>query len=109
MKKELVMMHRRFLRWLCDARQLAALKRFTQAYRALKQCRKEINRLFDDLLGDGPNGPISWTELQFMLPAYQREVIPIKTRATAARHALGNTIRECRSLGIPRWQIRLAV
>lgn len=103
------MLFSRVLRYTCDARQLAALQHASAAAKALRRARREAYRLFDILLGDGPCGPISWNVLQHMIPAYRIEVTPIHRRADIGRRCLGAALRQCRTLHIPRWQVRLAL
>lgn len=103
------MLFSKVLRWACDAHQLATLREVSTAGCELRAARHEADELYDVLLGDGPGGPSSWSVIQYMIPAYRRDVIPIRRRADVARHRLGNALRFCRLLGVPRWQVRLAL
>lgn len=103
------MIFARVLRWACDARQLATLREINAGGREWCKARREADRLYDVLLGDGPNGPLSWNVTRLLIPAYNRQVIPILRRADAGRRRLGSALWQCRILGIPRWQVRLAL
>lgn len=103
------MLFGRVLRWTCDARQLAALERARLAAQTLRAARQEADRLYDVLLGEGPNGLDNWTLRQAMISAYRKGVVPIHRHADAARCSLGYALRRCRSLELARWQVRLAL
>ena len=101
-------MFRWFLRKCCDARQLAALRRL-DAGRRLRLARRQELQLYDDLLGDGPAGPMSYRLLVPMAAAFHRDVIPIRRERLLARRELCNALALCREVGLGRWQIRLAL